>query len=314
MSPRLTSGLPFAPNPRAALCALAFLIAAGCGGAADATDPFVDGAVIPGATTSLTVQVNQATRDYLLHDVQVVGAIKTPLPLVILLHGSDMSAADMHDLTAMDSLADARHFFVAYPQGVGSPTDWNAGTCCGDPQSANTDDIAFIKAVIADVSAKLTVDPKRIYVGGFSDGARMAFRVACQMSDKIAAVAAVSGSLVTQNCAPARLVPIIAFHGNADLSVLYNEPTATPLPRAAPTSAASLTPAVKFWMATASCKNTSSFLFDRTTVRYLGTGCGADVAFYETFGGEHAWPTVGDNYAFSASVLIADFFKVHALP
>jgi polyhydroxybutyrate depolymerase len=296
-----------------ALCS-AVMIAADCGGATDATDPFADGVVIPGATTALTVQVNQASRDYLLHDVQTMATVKTPLPLVILLHGSDMTAADMRDLTAMDSIADVRHFLVAYPQGKGSPTDWNAGNCCGDAQDANTDDIGFLRAIIADVSSRLSVDPKRIYVGGFSDGARMAYRVACEMSDKVAAVAAVSGSLVTTGCAPARLVPIIAFNGNADPSVLYTEPTATPLPRAAPVGTAGLTPAIRFWLAAAACKSTTSLLFDRTTVRYLGTGCSTDITFYETFGGGHAWPDIGDDYAFSASALIADFFKAHALP
>lgn len=298
---------------RSVALGLVAFAATGCARATDATDPFTEGAVIPGVTTEFKVQVNLESRDYLLHDVQTMAKVKMRLPLVILLHGSDMSAAGMRTMTAMDSLADIRHFLVAYPQGAGSPSDWNAGDCCGDPQSAGTDDIGFIKALIADISSRLLVDPKRIYVGGFSDGARMAFRVACQMSDKIAAVAAASGSLVTENCAPDRLVPIIAFHGNADPSVAYDEPTATPLPRPAPPLTIGLTPAVRFWLATASCRGTSGRTFDRNTAQYLGTGCRADVAFYETFGGGHAWPTVGSDYEFSASVLIADFFKAHPL-
>src|SRR5207248_5697071 len=113
------------------------------------------------------------------------------------------------------------HFLVAYPQGTGSPSDWNAGSCCGDPVNAGTDDIAFIKAVIADISTRLRVDKKRIYVAGFSDGARMAYRVACEMSTQIAAVAAASGSLVTSNCNPTPLMRLIAFNGTADPSVSY---------------------------------------------------------------------------------------------
>jgi polyhydroxybutyrate depolymerase len=295
-----------------ALSLLATLV--GCGGATDSTDPFAEGVVIPGETTELSITVNQQSRSYLLHDTQSPAQMKTPSPLVILLHGSGLTSSDMRTMSSMDSLADVRHFLVAYPQGSGSPSDWNAGDCCGDPVDQNTDDIAFLKAVIADISSKLLVDTKRVYVGGFSDGARMSYRVACEMSAQIAAVAAISGSLVTADCAPPRLVPIIAFHGTADPSVSYTEPTATPLPRAAPTSASTLPPVTRFWLATASCKGTSGVLFAPTTVRYLGTGCGTDVAFYAIFGGTHAWPVTGADYDFSASPLIVDFFKAHALP
>ncbi|MDQ6717865.1 MAG: hypothetical protein M3Z17_05910 [Gemmatimonadota bacterium] len=298
-------------------CALLLALSLAACGAADATDPnnaFVAGVVKAGATSSLSVTVNGRAREYLLHDVETHSAAVTPLPLVILLHGSGLAAAEMRGASSMDSIANVRNFLVAYPQGVGSPSDWNAGTCCGDAMSTNVDDIAFIKAVITDVSARLSVDKKRIYVGGFSDGARMAYRAGCEMSGQLAAIAVVSGSLVTAGCAPSRLVPLIAFHGNADPSVSYTEGTATPLPRAAPASAASLPPAVKFWMATASCKNTTSILTAATTVRYVATGCGADVTFYATFGGVHAWPIVGPDYLFDASPLIVDFFQAHKLP
>ncbi|MBA3645013.1 MAG: hypothetical protein H0W63_02430 [Gemmatimonadaceae bacterium] len=300
-----------------ALRKLAFVaLLAGCRGA-DATDPndaFAEGVVIPGETTSLKVVVNTANRDYLLHEPSSAAASKLALPLVILLHGSGLAAADMRATTSMDSIADARRFVVAYPQGVGSPSDWNAGNCCGDPAASGTDDIAFLKAIIGAVSARLLIDAKRVYVGGFSDGARMAYRVACEMSTQIAAVAAVSGSEVTPNCAPKRVVPLIAFHGTADPSVSYTEATATPLPRAAPAAAANLPPVVKLFMATASCVSASSVLYQRTTVRYLGTGCTGDVAFYAIFGGVHAWPIRGADFDFSASPVIADFFQAHRLP
>ena len=301
---------------RAAFASIVVLSAIACG-ASDATDPntaFVAGVVKAGVTSSFTVTVNGQAREYLLHDVQSHSATVTPLPLVILLHGSGLSAADMRTQTAMDSIANVRSFIVAYPQGLGSPSDWNAGNCCGDPEVNGVDDILFIKSVITAVSVKLSIDKKRIYVGGFSDGARMAYRVGCEMSAQVAAIAVASGSLVTTGCAPSRLVPLIAFHGNADPSISYTEATATPLPRAAPASAAAFPPAIRFWMATSSCKNTTSTLIAPTTVRYVGTGCGADVTFYTTFGGVHAWPAVGPDYLFNASPLIVDFFQAHKLP
>lgn len=316
MNRRDTRIPPFLTRSRSAF-ALALALSLWACGASDATDPnlaFVSGVVKAGATSSLSLLVSGKTRQYLLHDVQTHSATVTALPLVILLHGSGLTSAEMRAASSMDSIADSRNFLVAYPQGSGSPSDWNAGTCCGAAFDGNVDDIAFIKAVIADVSAKLSVDKKRIYVGGFSDGARMAYRVACEMSAQIAAVAAVSGSLVTQKCAPTRKMPVIAFHGTADPSVFYDAPSASAFLNTAPTGAAALPPAVHFWMSSALCKTIAAFQFTPSTARSSGISCSADVILYSTKGGGHAWPGPELGYDFSASPLIVDFFQAHKLP
>jgi polyhydroxybutyrate depolymerase len=176
------------------------------------------------------------------------------------------------------------------------------------------DDIAFLKQIIADLGTKAPIDTHRIYVAGFSDGGRMAYRAACQMASQIAAVAVVSGSLVTQACAPTRTVFVIAFHGTLDGSVPYHDPAATAFPRAAPKEAASLSPSIQFWMAENSCTHSGDVLFTPDVVRTTATGCGAQVIFYTIAGGTHAWPVLGPDYEFSASPLIADFFAAHRLP
>jgi polyhydroxybutyrate depolymerase len=285
---------------------------AGCS-ADSLTDPFTSGVLLAGTTTSLQVSVEARTRQYLVHEPVVSATKSAPIPLVIVLHGSDQQGADIRTITGMDSLSEARRFVVAYPNGLGSPTDWNAGQCCGPAHDNGVDDIAFLKAIISDLSARLPIDPSRIYVAGFSDGGRMAYRAACEMSDQIAAVAVVSGSLVTRDCAPSRSTFVIAFHGTADPSVSYREASATPLPRAAPQSAAGLPPAVQFWMAENSCTGASEALVGPHTVRTIASGCSADVVFYEIVGGAHAWPTVADGYEISASPVIADFFAAHRL-
>lgn len=295
--------------------AISALSAAVVGCSADyATDPFTAGVLLAGTTTSLQVPVATHSREYLVHEPIASVTKSDPIPLVIVLHGSDQQGADIRTISGMDSLSEARRFVVAYPNGVGSPTDWNAGQCCGEAQDNDVDDIAFLKAIIADLSARLPVDPKRIYVAGFSDGGRMAYRAACEMSGQLAAVAVVSGSLVTSNCAPSRSTFVIAFHGTADPSVSYKDATATPLPRAAPKTAAALPPAVQFWMAENSCTGSSDVLIGPHTVRTTASGCSAQVVFYEIAGGVHAWPVLGDDYEISASPLIADFFAAHRLP
>lgn len=216
-------------------------------------------------------------------------------PLVIVLHGSGAEGTDIEQATAMDSVADANLFVVAYPDGSRGefgvfPSDWNAGSCCGGAHRDNIDDIAFLRQMIATVSRKLTIDAHRTYVAGFSAGARMAYHVGCQMSSSIAAIAAVSGSLVDESCKPAFTVPLIAVHGTADEQVDYHEDAPT-FPRPAPPLANSATPAAQFWTALGKC-TTGKTTQPSTHVSLLTfTVCtNTEVQFYSIDGGTHGWP------------------------
>ncbi len=289
---------------------LALLLALfGCGESA-ASNILDEGPIVPGSTNLVRIVVANAPRDYLLH-VPPGGALKK-FPLVILLHGSGQNGESIREIARMDSLADARQFVVAYPNGL--ENDWNAGNCCGSAQSANVDDIAFIRAVIADESKKSRLDPLRVYIGGFSDGARMAYRAGCEMSAQIAAIAVVSGSLVKENCAPSRAVPLVAFHGTADGSVSFNEPAATVFPRPPPVSVLALPPSVRFWQAADSCQRTSYQQDSPHVYRSSGVTCKADVVFYLVSEGGHSWPSLGAGDELSASAAIATFFLAHRLP
>ena len=216
-------------------------------------------------------------------------------PLVIVLHGSGAVGGDIEQATAMDSIADANLFVVAYPDGSRGnfgvfPSDWNAGTCCGGANRDNVDDIAFLKAMIADMSKKLTLDAHRIYVAGFSAGARMAFHVGCQMGTTVAAIAVISGSLVDDNCKPTVGVPLIAVHGNADGEVDYNE-SAPASPRLVPPLANSATPAVQFWTALSKCTGGKATRPSVHVSLLTFTVCtNSEVQFYSIDGGTHGWP------------------------
>jgi poly(3-hydroxybutyrate) depolymerase len=109
-------------------------------------------------------------------------------------------------------------------------------------------------------------------------------------------------------------MPVMAFHSTADPSVFYDEPSASAFPNTGPTGAATLPPAVHFWMSSAACKTISASAITATTTRDTGAGCTTDVVFYSTNGGSHAWPVTGAGFDYSASPLIVDFFKAHALP
>jgi polyhydroxybutyrate depolymerase len=139
------------------------------------------------------------------------------VPLVVALHAALGSGAVMELLTRLDRVADRERFLVAYPDGT--PPDarvWNAGDCC-DRSAA--DDVGFLDGLVDSLVAGQRADPARVYVTGISNGAMMALRFACQRAGKVAAVAVVAGSMTYGPCRPARPVPLMIFHGTADITV-----------------------------------------------------------------------------------------------
>src|SRR5205807_4068995 len=135
------------------------------------------------------------------------------LPLVIAMHGYTQGAVELEAMTQLDAAAAKEAFAVIYPQGIGS--SWNAGSCCGVAQSQRIDDVEFMRQVIDKLVSEGDVDPKRVFATGFSNGGMMAHRLAGDLADKLAAVASVSGSLVTP-CRPSRPVSALEIHGIDD--------------------------------------------------------------------------------------------------
>ena len=281
-------------------------------------------AEVPG-TAEHSVQVGELERSFLLHVPSArprrLGRVLA-YPLVIVLHGSGASGETVRRMSGMDGLADSAHFVVAYPNGstgrLNMRSDWNAGVCCGPAESRKVDDVAFIRTLLDSIAAKLPIDRNRVYVAGFSDGGRMTYRVACELSTSIAAIAVVAGSVVDTACAPRRPVPLIAFHGTADHDVPYDDSSYT-TPRTTPMAATlDLPPSIRFWSANNGCKavtirRTSAHVafvhFDR---------CAAEVSFYSIDDGLHAWPG-GDSdgqeptHELNASSAVWRFFQLHAL-
>src|SRR3979411_1057426 len=87
-----------------------------------------------------------------------------PAPLVIVLHGGFGSAGQAEQSYGWDELAGRHGFLVAYPEGVGR--SWNAGWCCGPARTHEVDDVAFVGGLVAEVSARDGVDPRRVFAAG----------------------------------------------------------------------------------------------------------------------------------------------------
>jgi polyhydroxybutyrate depolymerase len=176
----------------------------------------------PGAVEQ-TVEWQGQARTYLLH--LPGGKPGTRLvPLVVVLHGASVTAAQTERYYHWDDLADATGFGVAYPQGLDNA--WNAGSCCGDAPSRGTDDLGFIGAVIADAASRVPTDPTRIYLTGVSNGAMMTVRYACERPGHLAAIGSVAGTF-TSPCDRPPPIPFIAIHGLQDELVSYERSSST---------------------------------------------------------------------------------------
>lgn len=169
-------------------------------------------------------------RRYLVHvPASYVG---TKMPLVLVLHGGGGNAENAQYAYGFNATSDASNFIVAYPEGTGSLVtfgkvsgSWNAGTCCGEAALRQTDDVSFIASLLDDVSTKFAIDANRVYATGFSNGAAMSYRLACDLSNKIAAIAPVSGQMGVVSCNMTRPVSVMHIHGTEDPCALYNGST-----------------------------------------------------------------------------------------
>jgi len=190
-------------------------------------------AVLAQGSQTFDIQYGGRDRSYIVH-VPPQAASGRPLPLVINFHGGGGSAEGHEQYTHMDTVADQEGFLVVYPNGTGFFRNrlltWNAGNCCGYAHKNNVDDVGFALAVLDQVAARTPVDQSRVYAAGLSNGGMMAYRLAEQASDRIAAVGSVAGPLVLQVLNPRRAVPLIHFHSVDDPFVPFNGGEGKPFP------------------------------------------------------------------------------------
>ena len=186
------------------------LLLAGCG--LPSRTPGASGPLEPAATQVRSITVDGMKRSYRLY--VPVRPAATPA-LVVVLHGGFGSAEQAERAYGWDHLADAQGFIVAYPDGENRA--WNAGNCCGRPAATGVDDVGVIGAVVGQVQAEFRVAPDRTFATGMSNGAMMAYRLACDTT-LFAAIAPVAGTIVTP-CASPAAVSVLEIHGTDDQRV-----------------------------------------------------------------------------------------------
>lgn len=267
-------------------------------------------------------------RSYIIHLPPAIGSARA-FPLVIVLHGGGGSADGTMKQTGMSAKADQENFIVVYPNGTGRNEDrlltWNSGNCCGYALDNRVDDVGFMRVLIPQIEGDYPerIDVKKIYATGISNGGMMAYRLACELSDQIAAIAPVSGAL-NNECKPASSVSVIAFHGTADENVPYNGGAGTKSIDPHPRTDQSVAYAMNFWSGRDGCSPKPQRIENGNVARVEYSGClgNTSVVLYTLVGGGHAWPG-GQRMAFfldppfkeiSATDLMWEFFVAHPKP
>lgn len=253
-----------------------------------------------------------------------------PAPLVLSLHGFAANPDGQRANARWEGLADSHAFIVAYPQGSSFPLRWNTGP---ETRLGELDDVRFLSEVIDDLAERWPIDPRRIFVTGFSNGGHMTHHAACLLADRVAAVGLVSGLAADPpaGCRPGRPVPVLAFVSGSDLRV---EPLPVPdwlldrilnlrLDQAAPGPSSPLAWA-EAWAQRDGCRAppTTSLLVPGVTRLHFGR-CEqeAEVILVSIPEMGHAWPGgpalpgLGANTdAVDATQMMWDFFARHPAP
>jgi polyhydroxybutyrate depolymerase len=263
-----------------------------------------------------TLQSGGIERRYRLHIPPQYDPVQRA-PLVLSFHGFTSNGDQQALLSGWDTIADDHTFIVVYPQGTGRPSRWYAGRApfIGEER---TDDVQFVRDLLAELERNLCVDTTRIYANGMSNGGGMSNRLACELADQIAAIGGVAGgyTALPDGCKPARPIPVIAFHGTADPLVDYDGNRRLRVP-AIPTWA-------EDWAARNGCDLKPAQMpvkGDASAVHYGQCKDSADVILYTIDGGGHTWPgskiglsILGKTSAdIDASATMWAFFQAHPL-
>ena len=273
---------------------------------------------------------NGRIRSYWLHIPRNYEA-KNPTPMLIALHAGGSCASRMMLITNLTAQAEKYNFIIVYPNGITRCNPfwrmWNGGYCCGFAYERNVDDVGYIRTLIQHLQLRYNIDTNRIYITGHSNGAILAYRLAAELSEIIAAVAPVAGTIggtASENSSlyvipdPEQPVSVIAFHGRLDDNVPYeggrsNKSWGTGVDL-------SVNESINFWVLHDNCtpipKTITSPSGNIIIHQYTNGYNGTEVILYTIVNGGHGWPgsAIGDRptHEISASSLMCEFFMLHS--
>ncbi len=241
---------------------------------------------------------NGTVREYIIYIPQNYTG-KTSYPLVLSFHGLTSNMEFNYDYTKFSDLAETEQFIAVHPNGINKK--WNVA-------NINNPDIDFIEALLSELEEDYNIESKRIYSTGMSNGGIFSFSLACNLSNKIASIASVTGTMLPidsafNNCNPTRAISVLEIHGTADPIIDYSTVERT----------------LDFW----NTHNNTDMnpiisdipnidLNDRSTVelfQYLNGDEGVKVEHLKIIGGGHDWPGFRGNMDISATEEVWSFMK-----
>ena len=168
---------------------------------------------------AISINHDGLNREYVLHVPDAYNG-DDPVPLVFNLHGGSGTATGQRYVSEMDQVADSAGFIVVYPQGsfVNGYSYWNS-MIATEGSKGTADDVGFISILIDEISSNYNIDLSKVYACGYSNGGDMAISLACYLSDKISAVAPVSGLMSQESdslCEPNQTTGVFIINGTAD--------------------------------------------------------------------------------------------------
>ena len=266
-------------------------------------------------TINASITHDGIQRDYILYIPELYDG-STAVPLVLNFHGYGSNAAQQMFYGDFRDIADTEGFLLVHPEGttlIGNQF-WNVGF---PGLSSTIDDVGFTEALIDELATLYTIDLDRVYATGMSNGGFMSFLLACQLSEKIAAVASVTGSMTQDtfdDCNAQHPTPVLQIHGTDDGVVLYNGNNLS-IP---------IADVISYWVDFNNCETTPTTttlpdvdVSDGSTIEhsvYEDGDNGITTEHMKVIGGGHTWPgsvlnTAGTNQDIDASMEIWLFFS-----
>ncbi|GAA5164477.1 alpha/beta hydrolase family esterase [Viridibacterium curvum] len=218
-------------------------------------------------------------------------------PLVLAFHGGggnmDIQADDRY--YGLVAKSEQAGFIIAFPNGYsrlgGKLATWNAGHCCGAARDKDSDDVGFVRELLARLQAGLSIDERRIFATGISNGAMMSYRLACEMSGTFRAIAAVAGTDNTRSCTPDKAVSILHIHARDDELELFDGGAGRKSDKVTPFVA--VPDSMAKWARLDGCRPVPERIFETPGAyceAYSGCRDGSAVKLCVTDSGGHSWP------------------------
>ncbi len=260
-------------------------------------------------TISTSITHDGGQRDYILY-VPASYDGSTAFPLLLCFHGYTSSNNVIMAYSGFNAIADTANFIAAYPQGtdLSGSSHWNVG---GWTVGSTADDVGFVDALIDTIQSGYNINADRIYSTGMSNGGYMSFLLACQLSDQIAAIASITGSMTPETynaCNPTHPTPVLQIHGDNDGTVPYSGASWTK----------SINQVLAYWSgynnngqvdttAIADINSADGSTVDQISYGY-GDNC-SSVIHYKVYGGGHDWPGAWGNMDIDASAVAWNFLS-----